>query len=380
MKCQLMRPAQQKEPMIPFEIPPAPGLVYHSDYFEWQGKEYVFFTDGFSGWTELYRAKSRTPADLIRVTRLQMMRQGIPRQVHADQGSTYNAQEYKEFCVKWGVNLTMGSPKHPKGNSIAEAMVKKIKHVLKGASDEDEIVQAFLALNQTPLAPGRPSPAELHFGRNLRDEMHGKVVQCQNDWTQIREWKTAQKAHSKDKYDRHAKELSDLEVGKDVLVQGESGWRQATVLEKIQTRPRSYRLKMKDTGREIERNRVLLRPVHGEGNEVLSRVSPHDLFQQEAPPFERGKRWTGVIALDTVSSGTNHDPEPTPTTSHNQSPPPPVPIPTNATSDEAPGPSHSTTTTIPTNSTAPKKKKKEYIPVPATSSGRTVKKPEVMDL
>jgi hypothetical protein len=251
---------------------------------------------------------------------------------------------------------------------------------LKGASDEDEIVQAFLALNQTPLAPGRPSPAELHFGRNLRDEMHGKVVQCQNDWSQIREWKDAQKIQNKEKYDRHAKELSELEVGQAVLVQGKNGWREATISGKVETRPRSYRLRMNDTGKDLERNRIALRPIRGEANEKLTKISPHDLFQQEAPPFDRGRRWTGVIIPDPVEDETNRDPATNPTTSNNESPSRPVPIPTNAMSDEAPGPSHSTIATQPNPTGPKKKKKKEYTPVPATTSGRTVKKPEVMNL
>jgi transposase InsO family protein len=211
-----MLPRQQKETMISFDVPPGPGLVWHSDFFEWQAKEYVFFVDAFSSWVEVYRAKSRRPADLISVTRLHFMRQGIPRQVHADQGSAYTAAEFREFCEKWHVHLTWGSPKHPQGNAIAEATVKKIKHLMKGARTEDDFVAAFLAMNQTPMAPGRPTPAQLHMGRNVRDELHAQVDQEAVDWDQIRQWKEAKKAAEKVKYNKSARELSELSVGQKV--------------------------------------------------------------------------------------------------------------------------------------------------------------------
>jgi hypothetical protein len=377
------KPCQQKETMISFAVPPAQGLVWHLVYLEWQGKEYVFFTDSFSGWTELYRAKTRTPAALTRIARLHMMRQGIPRQVHTDQGLSYRAQEFQDFCKKWGVNLTVSSPKHPKGNnSIAEAMVEKIKHVLKGASSEDEIVAAFVAMNQTPLAPGRPSPTELHFGRNLRDELHEKVEQKNPDWGQVKEWKEAVRALAKKKYDENARELEDLE-GQPALVRWETKWRQAEVSGKIRERPRAYRLWMKDKGKEVERNRIMIRPVVRSTNKnvQLSHLSPHELFQQEAPVLRQGRRSIGVITTEPPQEERINDLARIPTMSILESPPPPPPIQDSATSNKAPGPSLSRLTkqTRKPKSPAPEKTM-EYVPVPATTSGRTVKKPEVLDL
>jgi transposase InsO family protein len=138
------------------------------------------------------------------------MRQGIPRQINADQGSTYQSQEFKSFCEKWGVKLVLSSPKHEQGNAIAEAYVKKIKKLFMGAASKDELVAAFLAMNQTPIAPGRPSPAEIHLGRNVRDELHGKIFLSHVDWEEMKLWKEEVQIHNKTVYDRDARDLEEL--------------------------------------------------------------------------------------------------------------------------------------------------------------------------
>jgi hypothetical protein len=264
--------------MKSFEVPLAPGLVWHSDYLTWRKQEYVFFVDGFSGWVELYAAPSRTPAALTKITRLQMMRQGVPRKIQADQGSTYSSHEYAEFCKKWGIQLRLSSPKHEQGNAVAEANVKKIKHLFDGAASEDELVAAFLAMNQTPGDGGRPSPAEIHLGRNIRDELHGKVCPRLVEWNEVREWKLGKQAASKTLYDRKTRDLAELEAGQKVRVWHNEKWRKGMISEKSTERPRSYKVQLENGG-QIERNRVKIRSSDpNERPENERKVSPMPIF------------------------------------------------------------------------------------------------------
>ncbi len=189
--CQSELPMQQREPMLSFDVPPAPGLEIHADYFELTGKEYLLLVDGFSAWTEVFVATSRRPAELARLMRDYMSRNGVPRRFHSDQGTAFTSREFHEFCAAWGVTVTVGSAKHPRWNAIAEAYVKKLKRILRTARDDDDLAKALLALRQTPLAPGRPSPAQLHFGRNLRDELHPRVEQASTEWQNVHQWRTA---------------------------------------------------------------------------------------------------------------------------------------------------------------------------------------------
>ncbi len=158
--CQTELPAQQRKPMLSFEVLAAPGLVVHADNFELAAKEYLILTDGFSGWTEVFTSASRRPSELARLLRVYMTRNGVPRRFHSDQGSAFTAAEFRDFCAKWGIMVTTGSAKHPRGNAVAEASVKKVKKILRTARDEDELAMALLAMHQTPIAPD-PGPAAL---------------------------------------------------------------------------------------------------------------------------------------------------------------------------------------------------------------------------
>jgi hypothetical protein len=379
-QCQDMKPAQQKETMKSFPVPPAPGLVWHSDYLTWHGQEYVFFVDGFSGWSEVYTAPSRTPAALIRITRLQMMRQGVPRKIQADQGSTYNSKEFKEFCEKWGIQLVLSSPKHEQGNAIAEAFVKKLKRLFEGSKDEDELVAAYLAMNQTPIGPGRPSPAEIHLGRNVRDEMHGKISQAQVEWEEVKTWKEEKQMTDKTLYDRGARDLPDLKTGDAVRVWHNECWKKGHVQGKNKERPRSYKVELNE-GRCVERNRVKIRKADEKERPANEKtVSPTLTFSQALPSQEVAPqpRWGVMIS-------TENDPGLPPDNERNLE---------ESTAREDSGPS-----TLPANRpTAPpsrpqgKKKPKNprsnpaadntenadinapiYVPVSNTRSGRTVK-------
>ncbi len=205
--CQQELPMQPREPMVSFEVPAAPGVVVHADNFELAAKEYLIVTDGFSGWAEVFTSQTRRPGEVIRQMRTYISRHGVPRQFHSDQGSAFVAAEFREFCRKWGIRVTQGSAKHPRGNAIAEAAVKKVKKILRTAKDEDELAQALLAMHQTPVAEGRPTPAQLHFGRNLRDELHPRVLQKAVQWEEVKEWKEAVAAERKYHFDKGTRPL-----------------------------------------------------------------------------------------------------------------------------------------------------------------------------
>ncbi len=256
--CQLNKPAQQKQPMLSIQVPSAPGLEIGSDYFSIGGKEYVLFVDLFSAWTEHMPTPSRRPETLIKILQTYMSRNGIPRRLYSDQGSSYASKEFEDFCEEWGIELITCSGEYPKGNGTAESAVKRVKKWLKSSENAADLAKATLAWHQTPIAPGRPTPAQLHLGRNLRDEVTLQVSKTDVDWKQIQCWKMAQKECFAKTYDRTTRDLKPLKPGDRVFVQIHGKWRRAQILE-YASRPRSYKLRMSDTGAKLERNRIHLR-------------------------------------------------------------------------------------------------------------------------
>jgi hypothetical protein len=143
--CQENLPQQQKQTMMSVDVPRAPGLAVASDYFQTSGKEYVMFVDLFSTWTEHFLVKSRRPDTLIQKFRNFMTRNGVPRTLYCDKGSSYDSQEFREFCDEWGIHLVICSGEYPQGNGTAEAAVKRVKKWIAGANDENELTKAILA-------------------------------------------------------------------------------------------------------------------------------------------------------------------------------------------------------------------------------------------
>ncbi len=217
-------------------------------------------TDVFSGWTEFFSIPSMTAGHLIRAVRKFVVRNGIPRVFVSDQGTAFTSSEFKDFCEKQGIVPRTNSPKHSQGNAHAEAAVKRVKKWLKRCTNEDDLCAAILAWRQTPMAEGRPSPAEIHMGRSLRDELSWKVQQRIVCWEDVKCWKVARNLVAKGQYDKRARNLNEFVAGEKVLVWNERSklWEQGTVKKKLD-RPRSYLISL-ESGSEIERNRRDLKP------------------------------------------------------------------------------------------------------------------------
>ncbi len=256
--CQANTDHQAREPMKSFEIPQAPGLVIASDFFDCGKAEYILFTDLFSGWVEFTRVKTKDTKNLIMTLRAYMMRNGIPRVFHSDRGSAYTSREFEEFCKNMGIARHDASAKHERGNAHAEAAVKQIKKYLNRCNNQDDLVKAILAWHQTEKRPGRPSPAQIHMGRNLRDELHWEVKQEVVAWEDVRNWKNHDNEEAKKYFDRGTKELSSLDEGQEVFVSWDKEWKEGKILSKLD-RPRSYKVQL-ENGETIERNRVKIRP------------------------------------------------------------------------------------------------------------------------
>ncbi len=258
--CQKHSDRQRHEPMLSFEIPTAPGLVVASDHFFIGGKTYVLFTDTFSMWTEFFVVPSTSAVHLIRALRRFISRNGIPRVFTADQGAAYTSEEFQEFCRKMDIRSCVSSAKHSQGNAHAEAAVKRVKKWLKRCNDEDDLCMAVLAWHQTPLAQGRPSPSEIHLGRNVRDGLAWRVDQVKVDWNDVRLWREQRNRAAKNLYDRGTRQLVDLQNDQKIWVwmEDERKWKAGMVVKKL-NRPRSYLVRLED-GSEIERNRKELKP------------------------------------------------------------------------------------------------------------------------
>ena len=86
------------------------------------------------------------------------------------------------MCSTYQIGHRTSSPHHPQSNGLAESSVKAMKKMIhccydtqKRGLDVEKWTRAMLLFRNTPRRPSGKSPAELLFGRTLRDGLPTKL-------------------------------------------------------------------------------------------------------------------------------------------------------------------------------------------------------------
>ena len=228
---------------------------------------------------------------------------------------------------------------NPQSNGRAEVAVKKAKRLLtsntgpNGSLDNDKFLRAMLQLRNTPDPDCNISPAEIVFGRNLRDSLAfvNRLEKFRNpavrpawreawaakeDALKVRFSKTAEKINE------HARKLPPLRVGDRVFIQNQCGqfankWDKSGVVVEVGQFDQYY-VKVDGSGRVTKRNRRYLRSY--------TPVSPY-ISKQNAGKSEHPRR-ESLIAERVVSKprAVEHVPASFPTGPVSV-PPPKAPLP-----------------------------------------------------
>ena len=100
---------------------------------------------------------------------------GVPDEISSDGGPEFTALESKDFYHRWGTHHRLSSAYFPQSNGRAELAVKATKRLLEdnigsnGELNTDRVVCALLQQRNTPDRDCLLSPAQILFGRRLRD-------------------------------------------------------------------------------------------------------------------------------------------------------------------------------------------------------------------
>ena len=282
--CIKNAPSQSQMPPAPPHIPSTPFESTVADFFDLDGQHYLVVADRLSGWPEVFKCKPGSPQSgsqgLVSCLINCFACYGVPVDLSSDGGPEFIASNTESFLKRWGVNHRLSSAYHPQSNGRAEVAVKTVKRLLRsntspsGTLDTEKFLTAMLQLRNTPDPECKLSPAQVLFGRPLRDSMSfvNRLEKYSNP--NVRQiWRDAweeKEAALRTRYHRtaeslasHARPLQPLLAGDRCYVQNQAGnypkrWdRSGTVVEVLDHD--SYVVKVDGSGRLTRRNRRFLR-------------------------------------------------------------------------------------------------------------------------
>lgn len=259
--CQEHQPAQQRETLLPHDIPNRPWETVGADFFQLNGKDYLIVADYFSKYF-LVRKFDKDCSSLSTIKALKQMfaEQGIPAKVITDNGPQFSAASFAEFAKEWSFTHTTSSPRYPRSNGFIERQVQTVKATLtKALQSHSDPDLALLCIRTTPISATIPSPMQIMTGRKARFTIPLKHSPTSERHENARDELLQRQETQKMYHDKQAKDLPTLHPGQPVRVQDSSGkWQEAEVVEKC-NEPRSY-IVATPSGQSLRRNRVHLRP------------------------------------------------------------------------------------------------------------------------
>ena len=164
----------------------------------------------------------------------------------------------------------------------------------RGELETDAFARALLMYRNTPMQGVGLSPAQIVFGRELRDTMPFKTSKLvmREEWritAEDREQALAKRHYNtREKLNEHVKELKPLQVGQSVLVQNQSGnhgkrWAKTGTVVETGPGPRQYAVRMDGSRNVSLRNRKYLRSFTGVSDIMADDVVHSNTIPQQHP-------------------------------------------------------------------------------------------------
>ena len=283
-ECNRNAPSQAPMPSIQSTPPLTPFEQIFADFFEYGGHHYLITGDRLSGWTEVFSTPTGSvwsgARGLIACLRSSFATFGVPDELSSDGGPEFAAGVTKNFLETWDVKHRKSAAYNPQSNGRAEVAVKSAKRLLmsnigpNGSLNSDKFIRALLQLRNTPDPDCNLSPAQIIFGRPIRDSLSfvNRLEKFSNPhvrpmWREA--WAKKESAlrtrftRSSEALNEHAKQLQPLSIGEKCFIQNQTGnfptkWhRTGTVVEVCNHD--QYVLKVDGSGRLTKRNRRFLR-------------------------------------------------------------------------------------------------------------------------
>ena len=283
--CTRNAPSNAKLPSIVPDPPSTPFEKVFADFFHAGGNHYLVVGDRLSGWTEIFSTPIGTSnsgaSGLTKCLRSMFATFGVPIELSSDGGPEFVSETTTRFLKQWDVSHRKSSAYYPESNGRAEVAVKSAKRLLRanirqpsGSLDSDKFLRAMLQLRNTPDPDCSLSPAEIIFGRPLRDSFAfaNRLEKFSNKAVR-RTWRDAWEAKEEalrvrftrmtERLNEHSRNLLPLKIGDRCMVQNQAGnhpkrWDRSGVVTEVLPFDK-YTVKIDGSSRVTQRNRRFLK-------------------------------------------------------------------------------------------------------------------------
>lgn len=340
--CNRNAPSQAATPPLPSTPPSTPFESIFADFFDHGGRHYLIVGDRLSSWVEVLSSTAGTDLGgsegLIRHLRTFFATFGVPEELSSDGGPEFMSSITERFLRTWNVKHRVSSVSFPQSNGRAEVAVKAAKRLLMsntgptGSLDQDRFLRAMLQLRNTPDRDCNLSPAEIIFGRPLRDSLSfvNRLEKFTNPhirplwrdaWTAKEEALRTRISRTTENLKAHSRPLRPLATGDRVFVQNQrrpnpNKWDRAGLVVESAGNDQ-YRVKIDGSGRLTLRNRRFLRAYTPIETSTKQRSEPPPV-----PPYSHQQQPLSPMTDSTVPR-TSQDATDRPSAGHpeNLSPP-----------------------------------------------------------
>ena len=277
--CCQISPSQPAEPMLPSPPPEYPFDQVVSDFFNLSGRWYLVYADRYTGWVSIIKTPPGETGSIALKKHLRDMfcAYGVPNELAADGGPPFPSYDVQSFLKAWGVRYRQSSAYYAQSNGRAELAVKVSKRILldnvgpAGDINNDKVTRALLQHRNTPLQEIGLSPAQILYGRALRDciPTSPEAIKIRPEWRMIAEDRERSLAQrniiNMERYNEHTKSLPALKAGDIVAVQNQTGphpkrWQKTGVVVEVGDH-RQYTVRMDGSRRCTLRNRRFLKKI-----------------------------------------------------------------------------------------------------------------------
>ena len=212
--CRSTSDCQQKETMMPHDIPDRPWAKIGVDLFSLNNRDYLITVDYYSNFWEVDNLSSTESISVIRKLKAHFARYGIPDVVMSDNGPQFSSERFAKFAETWEFQHDTSSPGHSQSNGKAESAVKTATKLMKRAElSKSEIYLSFLDHRNTPNDSGY-SPAQCLMNRRTKTllPVTSNLLKPEISVNRHRSLCVSQQLQ-KSYYDKHGKDLRSLEEG-----------------------------------------------------------------------------------------------------------------------------------------------------------------------